>query len=59
MTFEQAMLTMINDKMRNSGTISQELYDNIQKNIIVMSPISGNQKNIDSFSDSHYNKSMV
>ena len=36
MTFEQTMLTMINDKMLNNGQISQDMHSSIQKDILSM-----------------------
>lgn len=36
MTFEQAMLTMINDKMLDNGQISQNIHGSIQKDIMSM-----------------------
>jgi len=37
MTLEQAILTMINDKMLDNGQISEKLHSSIQKDIITLS----------------------
>ena len=37
MTLEQAILTMINDKMLDNGQISENLHSSIQKDIITLS----------------------
>ena len=36
MTLEQAVLTMINDKMFDNGQISEKLHSSIQKDIITL-----------------------
>lgn len=59
MTFEQTILTMINDKMLKHSKISQELYNALQKDIIVMRPEAGKQTDVDSFDHNNYNKNMV
>ena len=44
MTFEQTMLTMINDKMLNNGQISQDMHGSIQKDIMSMVSTSASMK---------------
>lgn len=44
MTFEQTMLTMINDKMLNNGQISQDMHSSIQKDIVSMVSTSASMK---------------
>ena len=44
MTFEQTMLTMINDKMLNNGQISQDMHGSIQKDIMSMVSTSAPMK---------------
>ena len=44
MTFEQTMLTMINDKMLNNGQISQDMHSSIQKDILSMVSTSASMK---------------
>ena len=54
MTFEQTMLTMINDKMLNNGQISQDMHSSIQKDIVSMASTSTPMKSngqVSSFSE--------
>lgn len=44
MTFEQTMLTMINDKMLDNGQISRNMHCSIQKDIMSMVPTSAPMK---------------
>lgn len=44
MTFEQTMLTMINDKMLDNGQISQDMHGSIQKDILSMVSTSAPMK---------------
>ena len=44
MTFEQTMLTMINDKMLTNGQISQDMHSSIQKDIVSMVSTSVSMK---------------
>ena len=45
MTFEQTMLTMINDKMLDNGQISPNMHGSIQKDIMSMVSTSASMKN--------------
>ena len=52
MTFEQTMLTMINDKMLNNGQISQDMHGSIQKDIMSMVSASASMKSNDQVNSS-------
>lgn len=53
MTFEQTMLTMINDKMLDNGQISRNMHGSIQKDILSMVSASAPLK-----SDGQVNRSF-